>query len=386
MVSLLPVDLLALPVMLILLATMPIGYAVSALCILLIPILWMMHHEGTLEVRVPGLMRLGALALAFTISSAFVSSCSCCRLTSQMLWLGWFAIGHIIYYMYKRWHGVKLIGYEEAVCCCTARRRQTLIEAYIRFDRQLLIWTLIVLAVMLPIIYFVHLSDFVKSVITMVIAFGAWMVIVIELLQLSWIRRKLSEEHWIPTISETGEVVGRVAETCATDVAEGRLPIVRLMAFTDGMIYLERGQGIVETETIHLDTPFRSWLYEGTLPIEVAQQMIDQRFCGVRRARPRQLLRYHTEEGGQELLVYLFAVEIESPDLLQIDCQPIEGKWWSTDLLKLQLEHSEFSPYLCAELPLMEQTVLLAQRIKRAHARREHSSSESNGLKPNEQE
>ncbi len=44
--SYLPIDLLGLPIMLILLALMPVGYALSALCLLLLPVLWQLHREG----------------------------------------------------------------------------------------------------------------------------------------------------------------------------------------------------------------------------------------------------------------------------------------------------------------------------------------------------
>lgn len=351
--------------MLILLALMPVGYAVAALCLLQVPMLWVLHREQTLPLRLPGLMRLGLLVGGFVLMTAVIPSCDCCRLTSQLLWLGCFVLEHILHYLYKRWRGARIIDFSEPTCCCTARRKQTLVAAYERFDRQLIVWTLLTLVVTIPLVSFAELSLGVKGIMTGLIALGALIVIVMELLQLGWIRRQVQQEHWIPVLTEeTDEIIGRVPQT-APRAEQGRLPIVRLMAYSQGMIYLERGGDLVTPEQIHVDTPFRSWLYEGELPADAAQRMIDQRFCGLRRAKPRQLLRYCTEEGGQALLVYLFAVEIESPDLLHIDCRPIEGKWWCSDILAMQIEHSDFSQYLCSELPLLKQTVLLADQLRR---------------------
>ena len=96
----------------------------------------------------------------------------------------------------------------------------------------------------------------------------------------------------------------------------------------------------------------------------MAQELIDLRFCGIRRARPRFLLHYHETIGGQPLSIYLFSVEIEDPGLLLIDCLPIKGKWWPIDHVTARLYEEPFTSYLHAELPYLEQTVLLAHRLR----------------------
>lgn len=360
--SLLPVDLLALPFVLILLALMPSTMALSIAGALLIPILIRLHYEGTLVARLPGLVRLGALMGCYLLSTSYLIECSGCHLSSQLVWLGWFCASRILHYIYKRVYGSRLANIIESECCCSARRRAALLSAYRRNDRILIRFACITLAVALPLTYWAEDHGMVDRILSVSIALISLGIIALEMAYLVWTKRHLDNEYWIPIYSDEGQVLGRVPATLPHSEV-GRLPVVRLVAYSQGMIYLEQGMG--QTEAIRrYDTPFHSWLGEQSSPEQIAQWMIDERFCGIKRAKPRELLRYHHQEGEQSLLVFLFAVEVESPDLLQIDCRPIEGKWCPIAELAPQVGQPSFSPYLCAELPLLEQTVLLAQRIR----------------------
>ena len=176
-------------------------------------------------------------------------------------------------------------------------------------------------------------------------------------------QRRLEREEWIPVLSDDQRPIGRVSKTTLVS-EEGRLPVVRLLAISRDMIYLEDSESHSLPHTEGYDTPFLSWLTEGTRPEQVAQRMIDLRFCGIRRAKPRFLLHYHEQIKEQELSVYLFAVDIAEPNQLHIDCLPTRGKWWPIDLLTSELERGGIARYLCTEYPYLEQTLLLAHRLR----------------------
>lgn len=365
--SLLPVDLLSLPVVLVLLALMPIGCALSVLCLTLLVVLWRIHREDALASRLPGLLRLGLVVGSFAISGSMYPSCYECHLSSQLLWLGWFVALSAIHYLHKGFRGRTTQVFDGDDRCCAGRRRVTLELVYRRIDRVVIIFSSITLMIALPLVYFAKGNLYLDRTLSICIATSALGLIIYQLLSLSWISRQLYHEYWIPIVNDQDEVVGRTPESHLV-ASQGRLPIVRLIAYSQGMIYLERKETLMSTAE-WVDTPFSTWLHEGEHPAEAAQRLIDERFCGIRRASPKALLRYHTSEHGQDLLVYLYTVEIESPDMLWIDCKPIVGRWWSMNQLRPQIDQSEFSPYLCSELPLLEQTILLAQQLndKRNH-------------------
>ena len=197
---------------------------------------------------------------------------------------------------------------------------------------------------------------------TFIILF-TWAVYAFESIHLIWVQRRLEREEWIPVLSDDQRPIGRVSKTSPAS-KEGRLPVVRLLAISRDMIYLEDSESHLLPNAAGYDTPFLSWLTEGSHPEQVAQRMIDLRFCGIRRVKPRFLLHYHEQINDQALSVYLFAVDIAEPNQLLIDCLPTRGKWWPIDLLTSELERGGIARYLCTEYPYLEQTLLLAHRLR----------------------
>ena len=190
-----------------------------------------------------------------------------------------------------------------------------------------------------------------------------WAVYGLESIHLIWVQRRLEREEWIPVLSDDQRPIGRVSKTSPVS-DEGCLPVVRLLAISRDMIYLEDSESHSLPNAAGYDTPFLSWLTEGNRPEQVAQRLIDLRFCGICRVKPRFLLHYHEQINSQALSVYLFAVDIAEPNQLHIDCLPTRGKWWPIDLLTSELERGGFARYLCTEYPYLEQTLLLAHRLR----------------------
>ncbi len=158
-------------------------------------------------------------------------------------------------------------------------------------------------------------------------------------------------------------LVIRLVKTCYSCEckAKQRPHKVRLIAYSKRMIYLEAGK---QEEEI-FDTPFVSYQYVPDTAEETAQKMIDQRFCGIKRAKPHQLINYcyQDKEQGISLLIHLFVVHINNPNELYIDCKPSEGKWWDIKHLNSPHIKSLLSPAIKEELPCLKETILLAHSL-----------------------
>lgn len=247
-------------------------------------------------------------------------------------------------------------------CACIHSR--ILREERLRFERILIAFALIT---MCAISGSVHLCPEEHEVLleyfAAFIAVFTWGVYTFETIHLLWVNRRLEREQWIPILSDTQQQVGRVPLTQPKSDL-GRLPVVRLMAVTGDMLYLEQPEVAHLPAAAGYDSPFTAWLPEGCSADQLAQLLIDQRFCGIRRARPRFLLHYHETLEGQPLHVYLYAVDISEPTELLIDCLPQRGRWWPLEHITSQLEQLTFSTYLRSELPYLEQTILLARRLR----------------------
>lgn len=283
-------------------------------------------------------------------------------LAYQVLWMLSFLLVHVLGLLLIRHNRFPKL--QRPTCCCDKRRNETLFAEYVRFDRIVLRFCLFFIALYLPFIYLLDPSPRVELLLSFVLAIVASAAIILESVHLSWLKKHLRSENWLPIMNQHQEVIGRIAQSELDQEVEGYLPIVRLLAISQGMIYLEQVKSCLSKKQEQYDTPFTDWLIEGDDPMQIAQRMIDARFCGIRRVKPRQLLPYHIEIGGRKLLVYLMVVTIDEPSQLYIDCRPIEGKWWSLDLLKDSLASgTSISSNIESEIPLVEQIVLLAHRL-----------------------
>lgn len=234
----------------------------------------------------------------------------------------------------------------------------------LRFERILVVFSFIALIFigLCTMLCPVHWRILLYAASAFVVVF-TWSVYAVECAHLVWVKKRLEREVWIPVLNDQQQPVGRVPMT-TPEPSEGRLPVVRLIATSRDMIYLEQAHEARLPQTAGYDTPFVAWLTEGYRPDQVAQELIDLRFCGIRRARPRFLLHYHETIAGQDLSVYLFAVDITDPSQLLVDCLPIKGRWWPIEHLASELETGAFARYLLAEYPYLEQTILLAHRLR----------------------
>lgn len=252
--------------------------------------------------------------------------------------------------------------YPQGRCSCERRRNEALRAEYIRFDRFLIRFCLCAIVLCLACSVLMTKGWVLEIILSHSLSVVAMAILFFELLHLAWLRKRLLAEQWIPVLDEENRAIARVPRSDVDTVQRGILPCVRLLAMSCGMLYLEQRKQ--EGGAFVYDTPFEDWLSEGECPEEVAQRMIDARFCGIRRAIPRCLLPYRISTEGQTRLVYLMVVEIEEPSLLYIDCRPVEGKWWSLSELEGLITYSGCSPYLSSEWETLEQTLFLAQRLR----------------------
>lgn len=357
-----PLPLVCLPLMLILLAWMSFGTALCVLGGISLSLTALYLWRGKVaEARIAALSLVLQGGLFYGLSLLLHKHLDS-SLSAQILWMFSFILAHLVAGVALRRN--KMPRLEQPSCCCDKRRIETIRAEYVRFDKFLIRLCLLAIAIFLPFTYILRPSATLELVMTHLLALGSVGIIVSELYNLAWIRQRLAQEHWIPVLNDDLQPEGRTPRS-EVERTLGVIPYVRLAAISQGMIYLERIANCdAEVGRPVYDTPFADYLYEDDSPETIAQRMIDARFCGIRRARPRRLLPYRIEPPRGQRLVYLMVVEIEEPDQLYIDCRPVEGKWWSLSHLQPIVSQNDFSLYLESELPILEQTIFLAQRLR----------------------
>lgn len=353
--SSLPLDLYIYPTMLSLLVVCsPILAVLLSVALLTIYLYLHREKEGIGEHRMGLGIALGSLVLYLVLCLLLFRPIHC--LEAQLIWLALAGI-YGVYIIASGHHTIR----HRSESCGSARLLLGIHrQCYRRFARALCFFALAVGALVVVLLYF-RVPEWGQWLLSFGIGLASLGILLLDVSHVAWVQTSRGQDYWIPVLDDNQRTIGRVASIHAKSVA-GRLPLVRLMALSGDMIYLEQCSS---QSGLRYDTPFYTWLREAESPTDSAQIMIDSRFCGIQRAIPRQLLQYHTVgECGQALCVYFFAVEIESPDLLLVDCKPIEGKWWHLDHVAHMLGQNLFSHYLQAELPYLEQTALLARKLR----------------------
>ncbi len=251
---------------------------------------------------------------------------------------------------------ISLQGKKEKGSCCAYCKSMFLHQKYYR--KRLNILAIIFIVLLLTSRYLID-SSLIEDYLLLSISIISAIILLIQSVHIYWLHFCLFEEKLIPILNERNETIQVVPLSEIEQVKEGIIPVVRLIVFSQGLIYLEQKY----KDSKQYDTPFTCYQKSGSKPQEHAQQMIDQRFCGLKRLRPKTLINYRFTIGNQKQLIYLFVAELSCPDLLHIDCQPIEGKWWHLNHLDIEQNHQLLSLELQEELPYLKETVLLAQKL-----------------------
>lgn len=270
----------------------------------------------------------------------------------------------LLWLPYNCWRLYRLKGQDDCVCCCQDRRQIALRKAYLSMRVRLGVASVFVIALGVNGVYLCGLSLPLQVSTCWLFSVSAFAMIALEFGFLCWMLSKLRQEYWVQVVDDQGMKIGSVPSSQISEVSGGRLSQVRLLAISSNLVYLERRTQDGRFSEVY-DTPLVSWQMEGMTSLQTAQSMIDARFCGIRRVYPRELLHYHSRQELYQVYSHLYTVYISEPSLLQIDCKPIEGKWWSLGELREQMQRDPkaFSPALLEEMPLLEQTVLLAQKL-----------------------
>lgn len=283
---------------------------------------------------------------------------SCTPLLLQIILLLFFSLWHTGRYIRGYWYGLQrpvLLRRDS-----TQMRIRTMKQEYKRFDRILIRYSLIA-SIIGAIVLTLPLPLYYPKIGAIALALFTWAMFTLEYIHISWLRTQLHQEHWIPILDAQGQQIDRVALS-QIQSSVGKKPLVRLILLSEDMVYLE------QIAPNLYDTPLIGWQYEGEILVKTAQRLLDSRLTSNQHPSIRLLLTYQGRHDRQPTLTYLCVAELSSPNLLPIDCKPIEGKWWVIDYVGQKEMRERLTPTLSEELPYLKQTILLAQQLQERKA------------------
>lgn len=188
-------------------------------------------------------------------------------------------------------------------------------------------------------------------------------IIILETVRIYILSIKLYKEEWLPVITETGKVTGRVAKSVTKDMKNKFMhPVVRVALIFKGAIYLQERDMKRVLNPGKLDYPFEQYMeYNDVLDKSVRESV--GRECGNDNIPIRFLLKYTFENEITKRLIYLYVSEIED-EILFNSLNLHGGKLWTSSQIDDNIGSEIFSECFELEFEYLKNTILLAYQFK----------------------
>lgn len=183
-------------------------------------------------------------------------------------------------------------------------------------------------------------------------------IIVLEALRLRLLSNRLQGEEWLPVVSESGVVQGRIAKSVSINLKNKLLhPLVRVALICDGRLYLKDRDQSKLLDPGKLDYPFEKYM-QYNHNIEETIKNIIKKEIKTDKIPVRFLLKYVFENENTKRLIFLYVSVINSEkafDELKLE----GGKLWTTNQIEDNVGNSIFSECLELEFEYLKNTVLM---------------------------
>lgn len=183
-------------------------------------------------------------------------------------------------------------------------------------------------------------------------------IIVLEALRLKLLTRRLEAEEWLPVISESGVVQGKIAKSVSVNLKNQFLhPLVRVALIYDGKLYLKNRDDSRLLDPNKLDYPFEKYMqYKHNIDQTIKNLL--KREIKTDKLPVRFLLKYVFENDNTKRLIFLYVSTITSEKAFN-DLQLQGGKLWTTNQIEDNLNGSIFSECFELEFEYLKNTVLM---------------------------
>jgi hypothetical protein len=175
-------------------------------------------------------------------------------------------------------------------------------------------------------------------------------LIFVETTRLHLMRRRLFSEEWLPVVTETGQVTGKVAKSVTTDLKNRFMhPVVRVALMSKGEIYLKERDQMRVLNPGKLDYPFERYMQFND-KIDDTVKKIFRKECGSESLPLRFLLKYTFENEVTKRLIFLYVSEVNDEE--QLKKLNLEGgKLWTATQIEDNIGSHKDNTLFCKLIP-----------------------------------
>lgn len=206
-----------------------------------------------------------------------------------------------------------------------------------------------------------NMSFFIHFLLSLIFLFA---IIVLEEVKTMKTVDQLRKEEWLPIVSESGEVTGRIARSVSYTMKNRFMhPVVRVALIHEGKIYLQKRPDNSTFASGTYDHPFEKYmLFDHEIDTTVKNTI--SRAIGLNSGLTYNfLLKYVYENEDTKRLIFLYVSRIQDNTQLTKISQ-LKGKFWTTKQIDESFVDDElFSECFQLEYEYIKNTVLLSDMI-----------------------
>lgn len=187
-------------------------------------------------------------------------------------------------------------------------------------------------------------------------------IMIMETVRIYILSKKLYKEEWLPVVTEDGQVTGKVAKSITKDLKNKFMhPVVRVVFFYKGRIYLQERDRNRLLNPGKLDYPFEKYLHYNDEVDDTLQDNIREEY-GVQDIPLRFLLKYTFENDITKRLIFLYVSMIEDENTFN-NLHLNKGKLWTASQIEDNMGTDIFSECFELEYEYLKNTILLAYQF-----------------------
>lgn len=187
-------------------------------------------------------------------------------------------------------------------------------------------------------------------------------IILMEVFRLKVFDKKLNKEEWLPVVTESGDVTGKVAKSVTKEMKNKFMhPVVRVALINNGKIYLKKRDATRLLNPGMLDYPFEKYM-EYNHDIDEAVRNAVRKEIGIENIPLRFLLKYTFENESTKRLIFLYVSIIDDDEKLN-KLHLHDGKLWTKKQIEDNHDAHIFSECFELEFEYLKNTVLLKYPI-----------------------
>lgn len=193
-------------------------------------------------------------------------------------------------------------------------------------------------------------------------------IIVYEEIKMRNIVKLLRKEEWLPIVSESGEVTGRIARSVSVKMKNKHLhPVVRVALVHNGHIYLQKRPDDVVIDPSMYDHPFEKYmLFNQEINATVNDAIT--KALDMHELPFNFLLKYVYETEKTKRLIFLFISRIETDEQMD-SLNHLNGKFWTMKQIEDSFSDSDlFSECFQLEYEYLKNTVLQPEILKKGNS------------------